>query len=155
MVKRALSTTLRLVLIAAASVGLLTWVAAQAVAAPPDTPEYAAGLVLGELATGNAADAWQSLHPAQQTIVSLQAYKACRAPKGTLDVDTSSTRLVKKSKERVLIPGTNIKAPSVALTIKVVLTSGQSQNVLVHEIRVKNSWRYILNKAEVAACRDS
>ncbi len=137
------------------SISLVVSGAATAGARPPDTPEYAAGVVIGELATGNAAAAWQNLHPAQQRIVSQQAYKACRASKGTLAIDTTNTRAVSKSKARITIPGTNVKALSSALVIKLVLTNGQSQNITVHEIRVKRAWRYILNASEVAACRDS
>ncbi len=128
---------------------------ATASAQSTDTPEYAAGLVIGEVASGNASAAWQNLHPAQQRIVSQQAYITCRASKGTLNIDTTNTRTVNKSTGRITIPGTRVKATATALVIKLVLTSGLSQNITVHEIRVKHAWRYVLNASEVATCRDS
>jgi hypothetical protein len=136
-------------------VSLVVSGAATAWARSPDTPEYAAGVVIGELATGNAAAAWQHLHPAQQRLVSQRAYIACRAPRGTLALDTTNTRAVSSSKVRITIPGTKVKAVANALVIKLVLTSGQSQNITVHEIRVARAWRYVLSASEVAACRGS
>jgi hypothetical protein len=144
-----------LVMSLAAVTILLLSIATAASAQSTDTPEYAAGLVIGEIASGNAAAAWQHLHPAQQRVVSQQAYVTCRASKGTLAIDTANTRELGESAVRITIPGTRVKATATAVSIKVVLTNGQSQNITVHEVRVKRAWRYLLNANEVQSCRGS
>jgi hypothetical protein len=152
----ALRRTIRVLSMGTAVVMLVLLSSATAASAQgTDTPEYVAGLVIGELASGNATAAWQHLHPAQQRIVSQQAYIRCRASKGTLAIDTKNSRALGKSTVRITIPGTRVKATATALVFKVVLTTGQSQNITVQEIRVKHAWRYLLNASEVGNCRGS
>lgn len=153
-VRSSTGTAGRRVAAAVASVALVAFTTTAAGgAASPDTPERAALLVIGELAAGNSAAAWPHLHPAQQRVVPLKRYEVCRAEQPPLPLDAANTRVLSKAKTKIQIPGTKVKASSLALTVKVALTTGQSQNIVVQEIRAKNSWRYVLNQAEVTTCR--
>jgi hypothetical protein len=106
--------------------------------------------VIGQLARGDAADAWSALVPSQQAIVSQAAYEACRAQSGLLDL--RSVQLVAARKVRYKVAGTRTSVPAMELDVKVTLTSRQHETIRTHTVKVGATWRYTLAQAEVTRC---
>ena len=106
--------------------------------------------VIGQLARGDAADAWGALAPSQQAIVSQAAYEACRAQSGRLDL--RRVQLVAARKVRYRVPGTRPSVPAMQVDVKVTLTSGRHETIRTHTVKVGSTWRYTLAQGEVTRC---
>jgi hypothetical protein len=106
--------------------------------------------VINQLATGQAGPAWTHLVPAQQALVSRTAYINCRSASNALSVD--NVRLVSSYREQIVIPGTSFTTDSVALVARVTLANGHGETVTAHLVKVRQSWRYVLQATEVMRC---
>ncbi len=107
--------------------------------------------VIGQLARGDAADAWTALVPSQQALVSQAAYEACRAQSQTLEL--RSVKLEATKKVRYRVPGTTRPVAALRIDVKVTLTSGQNETIRTHAVKVGSTWRYTLAQSEVTRCR--
>jgi hypothetical protein len=102
-----------------------------------------------ELNKGQFGKEWDELHPAQQAIISREHYIECGAKANLPTVDSAD--VIETYQEDVTIPGTSVKASSIALTVKLELSLGLLKNEATdtyHEVQVDGVWRWALAAPE-------
>jgi hypothetical protein len=89
---------------------------------------------------------WSTLHPAEQKIVSRDAYMTCRSD-DAIPAMTDIT-VVDKYKESISIPSVgSISATAVTVKLKM---EGSEQAFTVHAVAVNGNWRWTLPTDDVA-----
>ncbi len=95
------------------------------------------------------------LHPAQQALVSKEVFMACfdrGVPDGASVTDVD---FIDHYKEKVTIPGTDVKAKSMALTAKITAQQGQLEDTATdtfHVFWVKNKWAWTMDSERFDDC---
>lgn len=114
--------------------------------ATPKTGESAGDAVtrqLNLLSNKQFGPEWDELHPAQQALIPRDAYIQCGA-KGNLPA-ISDVSVTTTYNEAVTIPGTQQKADSTAVTVKLTARLGAQTQQLTqtfHEFVVDGHWRW-------------
>jgi hypothetical protein len=135
------------IVIAALAVLAFGILAAPAGAAQPNTPSAAAAALKAQLklaSTGQFGKLWKQMHPAEQAVMPQAVYITC-ASKTSNGLQIDNVEVVSTHKEPVVIPGTQVTAPSTAITVKISASQGplnRSQTTTFHEFYVKKQWRF-------------
>lgn len=133
------------VLAAAATAGLVIWLAGGSEG--PGDPARFMTAVIREIAANDYANAWASLHPAQQRVATREAYITCEAQSpipGTL----SSVDVLRVADERVRVAGQEGIVAGKAVRIKLSITGAGAEPIVVthtsHTVAVAGRWTWIL-----------
>jgi hypothetical protein len=116
--------------------------------APPTTDLEDAFLEqFAELKAGQWARAYARLHPAQQALVSEEAFMACADETfGTLPADTTAT-VDETFDEDYTIPGVGERIPTTAVTY--TISDGEEKvSDTLHLAAVEGTWRWFLASPE-------
>jgi len=122
--------------------------------APDQDPGEFAATLLRQLDRGDAADAWDELHPLHQETVSRARYVDCERGdpiQGTVtNVDVVD---VKKEPARVPGRGSDETSTAVELRYRLTLPSGasQSNDLVVHLFPVEGRWAWVIGPTDYAA----
>lgn len=95
---------------------------------------------------------WDSLHPAQQAVVSRERYITCSSDARLPAID--SVDIGDTYAEAVEIPGTGTKADTTAVSLTMHLSHGlakQNSNETFHVTKVDGQWRWMLGAESVDA----
>jgi len=117
-------------------------------AQPKDDPVEFLKVVLGQIVRNDYADAWQTLHPAQQRVVSQRDYVRCELQTkiiGHLD----SLTLVRAFDDPVLVAGGGVRPVESKVATFRLRLSEPGVGVItfthsVHAVAVGGHWRWIL-----------
>ncbi len=135
-----------------------------------ETPEPAAALGPGAFAlrintylrTGRFALAWQHLHPEQKKIVSPSTLAACwTSTSDVLGNPQVRMSVVKVHDEEWLIPGTDLKRPSKAVTVQAVLGPAEAHASVLeswtqHAFPIgSGAWAWIVAEPFIADVRNN
>ena len=104
-----------------------------------------------QLSRGQMGRQWDDLHPAQQALIPRDHFVQC----GGIEVNIDGTKVIETYEEEVLIPGTDQRVQSTAVTVEMTFSSGEAkrtQTQTFHEILVDDEWRWIV--ADPAAYAD-
>jgi hypothetical protein len=119
--------------------------------AAPDTDAAVKAMrtQIAEMFAGQYGLAWKALHPAQQALLPRDEFMHCAAAnaEAASSVVFDDVEVLKTYREPVLIPGTDVHAKSVAITIRITAHSGLLKDEDVstgHYIRVGKRWTWIL-----------
>jgi hypothetical protein len=103
------------------------------------------GQVTREFSRGQSGRLWDTLHPADQSIVSRARYTACQSNSG---FDLKKFKILETYADTVDIAG---KAkPSTAVSVQVTSDDGVT-TATMHAVRLNDTWRWILSPADYAA----
>lgn len=133
---------------------LVAFVAVPAQAKQPNTPEAAANALKQQLqlaATGQYGKLYGQMHPAEKAIMPQAVYITCASKSSGITLE--KVEVVGTHREPVVIPGTNVTAPSTAITVKLTAKRGlveQTQTATLHEFYVKGRWLYTATKVTQA-----
>jgi hypothetical protein len=130
-------------------------------ATPPETPAAATSTIVDpetfiddyyEIAVnGQFGKVWDTLHPAQQALVSRGAYMDCQQSTTPAPTDVK-VKVIDTFPEPVDIPGTDLVAvPATALTLEITY-GGSSVRRTVHLVDVDGQWRTLLTSESLAQC---
>ena len=106
---------------------------------------------MGYLSDGQYARLYDTLHPAQQELISEDEFVECyhREIDG---VDVVGVEVVEEFEEEVDLPGTDLEdQDSVALTVRLTVRQGQqmaSDTDTFHEFEVDGDWRFSVKDPE-------
>ena len=98
-----------------------------------------------EFARGQAGRLWDTLHPADQAIVTRDRYSTCQTNSG---FDLKSFKVLETYADPVTVGGKS--TPATAISVQVTSDDGVT-TATMHAIRVKGGWRWILSPADYAA----
>ena len=99
----------------------------------------------------NWAQVWKNLVPQQQALVTRDRFVACSQrldPGLTFQID----KLLSTRPGTILIPGTKLTVPSIAVTYQI--TAGTAHRVVVateHAFRVNGEWRFTMSAQQAQA----
>lgn len=111
--------------------------------------EAALRLQVQQLSDGQFGLMYDTLHPAQQAVLSKDRFVACYrkiAPAGTI----TDVKVKTHYSESVLIPGTSQHADSTAITTSFKVGGGTASTATFHEFNVDGTWRWTFDA--VAEC---
>jgi hypothetical protein len=118
-------------------------------ASQADTPEDAIIQLFDMVNKGQWGREWDLLHPEQQAIVDRDHYIDCAEAKTLPDID--DVNVTEVFDEEIVIPGTQTRAPSKAVTVSLKLSSGiltdETQDTY-HVFDVNGVWRWSLSDPE-------
>ena len=118
---------------------------------PARTPAGAAQVrFLDALYNGNLGDAYATLHPAYQRLVSRKRFVACT--RQTALGGLGSIDVLDVYDDPVQLPGSG-RVPAEAVRIRLTSKSGGSTTFVNHEVKVGSGWRWVLNGAATDAYR--
>lgn len=101
--------------------------------------------VTTQFSRGQSGRLWDTLHPADQAIVSRNRYTACESNEG---FDLKKFKVLETYADTVDIAG---KAkPSTAVSVRVTSDDGVT-TATMHAVRVSGRWRWILSPSDYAA----
>ena len=98
--------------------------------------------VTSQFSRGQAGPLWDTLHPADQAVVSRARYMACQSNEG---FDLTSIKVLQTYADTVDIAGK--PTPSTAVSIKVTTDDGIT-TATMHAVDLGASWRWILTPAD-------
>jgi hypothetical protein len=101
--------------------------------------------VTTQFSRGQAGPLWDTLHPADQAIVSRARYMACQSNAG---FDLTKFKVLQTYADTVDIGGT--ATPSTAVSVRVTADDGIT-TATMHAVKVKGAWRWILSPSDYAA----
>jgi hypothetical protein len=101
--------------------------------------------VTTEFSRGQAGRLWDTLHPADQAIVTRARYTACQTNSG---FDLKRFKVLETYPDTVDIAGT--PTPSTAVSVQVTSDDGVT-TATMHAIKVNGAWRWILSPTDYAA----
>jgi hypothetical protein len=101
--------------------------------------------VTTEFSLGQSGRLWDSLHPADQAIVSRARYTACQSNSG---FDVKKFSVIETYADTVDLAGK--AAPSTAVSVRVITDDGVT-TATMHAVAVNGKWRWILPGADYAA----
>jgi hypothetical protein len=101
--------------------------------------------VTTQFSLGQTGPLWDTLHPADQAIVSRARYMACHTSSG---FDLQKFKVLQTYSDTVTIAGK--ATPSTAVSVRVTADDGVT-TATMHAIKVDNNWRWILSPADYTA----
>ena len=101
--------------------------------------------VTTQFSRGQSGRLWDTLHPADQTIVNRARYMACQSNSG---FDLKKVNVLETYADTVDIGGK--ATPSTAVTVRVTSDDGVT-NATMHAVKVSGRWRWIMSPADSAA----
>jgi hypothetical protein len=101
--------------------------------------------VTTQFSRGQTGPLWDTLHPADQAIVSRSRYMACHTSAG---FELQKFTVIQTYPDPIDIAGK--VAPSTAVTVRVTADNGVT-TATIHAVSVKGAWRWILSPADYAA----
>jgi len=114
------------------------------------TPSQSAGdavkALLAKVDARQWGPEWDSVYPAQQSLVPRALYISCSAasaPPGVKDVSVTATY-----DETIDIPGTSLHVPSTAVSVSMTLyhgTTTQPDKETLHMVNVDGMWKWIIS----------
>lgn len=120
----------------------------------PRLDESAARFVVrvqAQLKQGKFAQAWQTLHPAEKRVVSVQKLASCY-PKGDFP-GTVTFRATKSRDVHWLVPGTKNTVEAKEVTVTAASSGDGKQTFQQHLVRQGTSWAWMLSKHYFDAAR--
>ena len=101
--------------------------------------------VTTQFSRGQAGPLWDTLHPADQAVVSRARYMACQSNEG---FDLMKIKVLQTYPDTVDIAGK--PTPSTAVSVKVTADDGNT-TATMHAVKVGGAWRWILSPADYAS----
>ncbi len=101
--------------------------------------------VTTQFSLGQTGPLWDTLHPADQAIVSRARYMACHTSSG---FDLQKFKVLQTYTDMVDIAG--MATPSTAVSVRVTADDGIT-TATMHAVRLNGKWRWILSPADYAA----
>ena len=101
--------------------------------------------VTTQFSRGQSGRLWDTLHPADQAIVSRARYTACQSNSG---FDLQKVKILDNYTEPVDIAGK--ATPSTAVSVRATADDGVT-TATMHAVAVNGKWRWILSPADYAA----
>ena len=114
---------------------------------PGQTTQSAADFisqVTTQFSRGQTGPLWDTLHPADQAVVSRARYMACQSNEG---FDLLKLRILQTYADTVAIAGKS--TPSTAVTLRTTADDGTT-TATMHAVKVNGRWRWILSPADYA-----
>lgn len=100
--------------------------------------------VTTQFSRGQSGPLWDTLHPADQAVVSRARYMECQSNEG---FDLAKIKVLQTYPDTVDIAGK--PTPSTAVSVKVTANDGIT-TATMHAVQVNGKWRWILSPAEYA-----
>ncbi len=101
--------------------------------------------VTTQFSRGQTGPLWDTLHPADQAVVSRARYMACQSNEG---FDLLKLKILQTYADTVAIAGTS--TPSTAVTLRTTADEGTT-TATMHAVKVDGRWRWILSPTDYAA----
>jgi hypothetical protein len=101
--------------------------------------------VTTQFSRGQSGRLWETLHPADQAVVSRARYTACESNSG---FDLRKFKVLETYAETVDIAGTSM--PSTAVSVRTTADDGVT-TATVHAVSLNGKWRWILSPADYSA----
>ncbi|MGZ4391547.1 MAG: hypothetical protein ACXVRK_05425 [Gaiellaceae bacterium] len=101
--------------------------------------------VTTEFSLGQTGPLWDTLHPADQAVVSRARYMACHTSSG---FDLQKFKVLQTYADTVDIAGK--ATPSTAVSVRVTADDGVT-TATMHAVKFNGKWRWILSPADYAA----
>ena len=101
--------------------------------------------VTTQFSLGQSGPLWDTLHPADQAIVSRARYMACHSNSG---FELQGFKVLQTYPDTVDITGK--ATPSTAVSVRVTADDGVT-TATMHAVQLKGKWRWILSPADYAA----
>ena len=101
--------------------------------------------VTTQFSRGQSGPLWDTLHPADQAIVSRARYMACQSNSG---FDLQKFKVLQTYPDTVDIAGK--ATPSTAVSVRVTADDGIT-TATMHAVKLNGKWRWILSPADYAA----
>ena len=101
--------------------------------------------VTTQFSRGQAGPLWDTLHPADQAVVSRARYMACQSNEG---FDLSKIKVLQTYADTVDLAGK--QTPSTAVSVKVTADDGIT-TASMHAVKIDGKWRWILSPADYAS----
>lgn len=98
-----------------------------------------------QFARGQTGPLWDTLHPADQAVVSRARYMACESNEG---FGLTKIRILQTYSDRVQVAGK--ATASTAVSLRVTADDGTT-TATMHTVKVGSGWRWILSPKEYAA----
>ena len=122
--------------------------------APDEDPAAFATRLVRDLERGDAADAWERLHPAHQEAVPRALYVRCEAGDG-FGGTVESLRVARVEKEAWRVPGEPDESDSTAVTLDVGLQVPGAElerfDLTAHLFTVDARWTWVIGEDDYAA----
>jgi hypothetical protein len=103
------------------------------------------GQVTTQFSRGQSGRLWNTLHPADQAVVSRARYVACQTNEG---FDLQKLKVLETYAETVDIAGKS--TPSTAVSLKTTSSDGTT-TATMHAVSLNGKWRWILSASDYAA----
>ena len=107
-------------------------------------PEFIRQVTM-QFARGQSGPLWDTLHPADQAVVSRARYMACESNEG---FDLTKIRILQTYPDTVDVAGHS--TPSTAVSIRATADDGIT-TATMHAVKVNGAWRWILSPSDSAA----
>lgn len=101
--------------------------------------------VTTQFSLGQSGPLWDSLHPADQTVVNRARYMACQSNEG---FGLRKVKVIQTYADTVDIAGK--ATPSTAVSLRVTADDGVT-TATMHAVKLNSKWRWILSPADYAA----
>ena len=101
--------------------------------------------VTTQFSRGQSGPLWDTLHPADQAVVSRTRYMACQSNEG---FGLTKVKVLQTYADSIDVAGKS--TPSTAVSVKVTADDGTT-TATMHAVKVNGTWRWILSPAEFAA----
>ena len=106
-------------------------------------PEFIRQVTM-QFARGQSGPLWDTLHPADQAVVSRARYMACESNEG---FDLTKIRILQTYPDSVQVAGKAVS--STAVSLQVTADDGTT-TATMHTVKVGSGWRWILSPKEYA-----
>jgi len=121
---------------------------------PDQDPGEFAATLLRQLDRGDAADAWDELHPLHQETVSRSRYVTCERG-DPIQGTVTKVDVVDVKNETARVPGRGSDETSTAVELRYRLTlpggAAQSNDLVVHLFAVDGRWAWVIGAQDYAA----
>lgn len=101
--------------------------------------------VTTQFARGQSGPLWDTLHPADQAVVSRARYMACQSNSG---FDLLKIKILQTYADTIDVAGTS--TPSTAVSLRVSAEDGTT-TATMHAIELNGKWRWVLSPADYTA----
>jgi hypothetical protein len=98
-----------------------------------------------QFSRGQSGPLWDTLHPADQAVVTRARYMACQSNSG---FDLMKLKILQTYADTVDVAGSS--TPSTAVTVRATADDGTT-TATMHAITLNGKWRWILSPADYAA----
>ena len=103
------------------------------------------GQVTTQFSRGQSGRLWETLHPADQAVVSRARYVECQTNEG---FDLQKLKVLETYRETIDIAGK--ATPSTAVSLRTTASDGTT-TATMHAVLLNGNWRWILSAADYAA----